>query len=114
VLDAIEQRQKKSGRNQRLFVRLCLLHPRRKIRRQERDEPKPERHQWESEQLHDYVLLVVNTGLRPDQAGSLNSAISPSLTTRISGRGFSKLKCAENVEWVTAKACLARSGRLRD
>jgi hypothetical protein len=27
--------------------------------------------QWESEQLHDYVLFAVNTGLRPDQAWRL-------------------------------------------
>lgn len=31
-------------------------------------EPKNERYRWESEQLHDYVLFAVNTGLRPDEA----------------------------------------------
>jgi hypothetical protein len=34
-------------------------------------EPKQERFQWESEQLHDYVLFAVNTGLRPDEAWRL-------------------------------------------
>ena len=34
-------------------------------------EPKQERYRWESEQLHDYVLLAVNTGLRPDEAWRL-------------------------------------------
>jgi integrase len=34
-------------------------------------EPKQERFRWESEQLHDYVLFSVNTGLRPDEAWRL-------------------------------------------
>lgn len=29
--------------------------------------PKRDRWKWESEQLHDYVLFMVNTGLRPDE-----------------------------------------------
>jgi integrase len=28
-------------------------------------------HRWEAEQLHDYVLFLGNTGLRPDEAGNL-------------------------------------------
>jgi integrase len=34
-------------------------------------EPKQERYRWGSEQLHDYVLFGVNTGLRPDEAWAL-------------------------------------------
>ena len=34
-------------------------------------EPKQDRFKWECEQLHDYVLLAVNTGLRPDEAWRL-------------------------------------------
>jgi len=34
-------------------------------------EPKQERYRWGSEQLHDYVLFGVNTGLRPDEAWRL-------------------------------------------
>jgi len=34
-------------------------------------EPKQERFKWECEQLHDYVLFAVNTGLRPDEAWRL-------------------------------------------
>ena len=34
------------------------------------DPPKP-RWKWECEQLHDFVLFMVNTGLRPDEAGRL-------------------------------------------
>lgn len=30
--------------------------------------PKRKRYQWESEQLHDFVLFMANTGLRPDEA----------------------------------------------
>jgi integrase len=34
-------------------------------------EPLNPRYKWESEQLHDYVLFMVNTGLRPDEARQL-------------------------------------------
>jgi integrase len=34
-------------------------------------EPKAPRYKWESEQLHDFVLFMVNTGLRPDEARRL-------------------------------------------
>lgn len=34
-------------------------------------EPKRDRYKWESEQLHDYVLFLANSGLRPDEAGRL-------------------------------------------
>ena len=33
--------------------------------------PKKESWRWESEQLHDYVLFMANTGLRPDEAARL-------------------------------------------
>ena len=33
--------------------------------------PKNARYKWESEQLHDYVLFMANTGLRPDEANHL-------------------------------------------
>jgi integrase len=33
--------------------------------------PKKTRFKWESEQLHDYVLFMTNTGLRPDEANRL-------------------------------------------
>lgn len=33
--------------------------------------PKSPRYKWESEQLHDYVLFMANTGLRPDEANRL-------------------------------------------
>lgn len=33
--------------------------------------PKKIRYKWESEQLHDFVLLMANTGLRPDEAWRL-------------------------------------------
>lgn len=34
-------------------------------------QPKNNRWKWESEQLHDYVLFMANTGLRPDEASRL-------------------------------------------
>lgn len=33
--------------------------------------PKSERWRWHGEQLHDYVLFMANTGLRPDEANRL-------------------------------------------
>jgi len=33
--------------------------------------PRHNRWKWESKQLHDYVLFMANTGLRPDEAGRL-------------------------------------------
>src|ERR1700730_2223896 len=33
--------------------------------------PKKERFRWECEQLHDYVLIMANTGLRPDEGRRL-------------------------------------------
>lgn len=33
--------------------------------------PKKKRWKWESEQMHDYVLFMANTGLRPDEAARL-------------------------------------------
>jgi len=34
-------------------------------------QPKKKRYAWESAQLHDYVLFMANTGLRPDEAARL-------------------------------------------
>jgi integrase len=39
--------------------------------RKRTQEPKQERYKWESQQLDDYVLFAVNTGLRPDEAWRL-------------------------------------------
>lgn len=36
--------------------------------RERAKKPKKKRYKWESEQLHDYVLFMANTGLRPDEA----------------------------------------------
>ncbi|MFN3701838.1 MAG: tyrosine-type recombinase/integrase [Alphaproteobacteria bacterium] len=39
--------------------------------RERADKPKRKRWAWESAQLHDYVLFMANTGLRPDEAARL-------------------------------------------
>ncbi len=39
--------------------------------RMRKDAPKNKRWKWASEQLHDYVLFMANTGLRPDEAKRL-------------------------------------------
>jgi integrase len=33
--------------------------------------PLRERHRWDAEQLHDHILIMSNTGLRPDEAKNL-------------------------------------------
>jgi hypothetical protein len=42
-----------------------------KATRERADNPRRIRYGWESEQLHDFVLFMVNTGLRPDEAWRL-------------------------------------------
>ena len=39
--------------------------------RRRAQKPLNNRHRWACEQMHDYVLFVANTGLRPDEAGRL-------------------------------------------
>ena len=39
--------------------------------RRRAQKPKRNRYSWESEQLHDYVLFMANTGIRPDEAARL-------------------------------------------
>ena len=39
--------------------------------RERAQHPKKKRYQWEGEQLHDYVLFMANTGLRPDESARL-------------------------------------------
>jgi integrase len=39
--------------------------------RRRADKPLNNRHRWACEQLHDHVLFMANTGLRPDEAGRL-------------------------------------------
>jgi integrase len=39
--------------------------------RQRAKEPRHNRHIWTTEQMHDYVLFMANTGLRPDEASRL-------------------------------------------
>jgi integrase len=39
--------------------------------RRRADKPLNNRHRWACEQLHDYVLFMANTGLRPDEANRL-------------------------------------------
>jgi len=39
--------------------------------RRRANNPKAERWRWHGEQLHDYVLFMANTGLRPDEANRL-------------------------------------------
>ena len=39
--------------------------------RRRAQKPKRNRYKWECEQLHDYVLFMANTGIRPDEAARL-------------------------------------------
>ncbi len=42
-----------------------------KATRERAEKPKRKYWAWASAQLHDYVLFMANTGLRPDEAGRL-------------------------------------------
>ena len=42
-----------------------------KATRERAENPPKQRWKWECEQLHDFVLFMVNSGLRPDEAGRL-------------------------------------------
>lgn len=56
--------------------------------RQRAKQPRKQRWQWASEQLHDYVLFMANTGLRPDEA------------TRLEFRDVTVVKDADTVETI--------------
>ena len=52
-------------------------------------EPLNNRHRWACEQLHDYVLFMANTGLRPDEAAGSNFATLRSSRTTGTKRNHS-------------------------
>jgi integrase len=100
-------------------------------------EPKNPRYKWESEQLHDYVLFMANTGLRPDEASHLQfrdvtivhdeGLADPILEIEVRGkrgvgycksmpgavRPFERLK-ARNVERAAEKALKERRAQATD
>lgn len=49
-------------------------------------EPKSSRYKWHAEQLHDYVLFMANTGLRPDEAKLLEFRDVDIVTDEWSGK----------------------------
>jgi len=49
-------------------------------------EPKSSRYKWHAEQLHDYVLFMANTGLRPDEAKLLEFRDVEIVTDEWSGK----------------------------
>ena len=59
---------------------------------------------WSAEQLHDYVLFMGNTGLRPDEAKNLQHRDIEIVKDRATGRKSSLSRCAESAASVFAKA----------
>lgn len=54
--------------------------------RKNASEPKSSRYKWHAEQLHDYVLFMANTGLRPDEAKILEFRDVDIVTDEWSGK----------------------------
>jgi integrase len=63
-------------------------------------------HRWEAEQLHDYVLFLGNTGLRPDEARNLD--IETFRSKRKTARRFCISRYAASAASAIARACRAR------
>jgi integrase len=49
-------------------------------------EPFHDHHRWNAEQVHDYVLFMANTGLRPDEANNLQHRDVEIVTDRATGQ----------------------------
>jgi len=60
------------------------------------------------------VLFVVNTGLRPDEAWQLEFRDITIVDDEDLGKRILEIEVRGKRGVATAKACLARSGRLRD
>ena len=68
------------------------------------------KYKWNAEQVHDFVLFLANTGLRPDEAKNLEHRDVAIVEDR-STVAFSKSKCAASAVWASARACPARCNR---
>ena len=73
--------------------------------------PKKERWRRVCENLHDYVLFMVNTGLRPDECSRLELRDVAIVTDEATENASWKSKCAANAVSAIARACQARSFR---
>jgi hypothetical protein len=71
--------------------------------------PKKPRWRKECEQLHDYVLFMVNTGLRPDEAIRLEFRDVAVVTDEATGECILEIEVRGKRGWVIAKACPAQS-----
>ena len=58
--------------------------------------PKKERWRWKSEQFHDYVLFMVNTGLRPDEAARLQFRDVSMVTDEATGERILEIEVRGN------------------
>ena len=78
-----------------------------------RGEPPQKKIQTDYEDLHDYVLFMVNTGLRPDESQRIEFATSKSSMTSTAAKQSSKSMCAASAASAFAKACRARCIRFK-
>ncbi|WP_354099069.1 hypothetical protein [Bradyrhizobium sp. S3.2.12] len=76
--------------------------------RERAQNPKRVRYAWESEQLHDFILFMVNTGLRPDEAWRLQFRDVKVAHDDGLKKPFWRSKCGASAASVTAKACRGR------
>ena len=68
-------------------------------------EPFHDTYKWNAEQLHDYVLFMANTGLRPDEVNNLQHRDVVIVDDQGSGREFLKSRSAANAGRVSVRAC---------
>ncbi len=71
-------------------------------------EPFHEHYRWNAEQVHDYVLFMANTGLRPDKASNLEHRDVEIVIDDGPDSAFSRLKFAASAASASARACRTR------
>lgn len=75
--------------------------------------PLKKRWKWTCEQLHDYVLILANTGLRPDEALRLEYRDVSIVDDAATGSRILKSKCARaSAALATVRACRVLFSRL--
>jgi len=73
-------------------------------------DPAQPQYQWNADQLHDYVLFMGNTGMRPDEAGNLQHRDVTVVTDPAPVRKSWRLRCAASVASASARAPPAPCG----
>lgn len=68
-------------------------------------EPFHEHYRWNAEQVHDYVLFMANTGLRPDEASNLEHRYVEIVIDNETGQRILEIEVRASVASASARAC---------